>query len=480
MTTKKLLIDRFGHSLPAETVNRALEVFASLNEEQRKACVDISLGPPPSTEGCYLPIIHGPPGTGKTLVICVGTLLYLARRAPSRTKTQVVIVTFTNYAADQVVRTFKEQFDFDPHLLKRLAWKVFDNELEEYYEKRHPTQLRHQEKQDLEAARVFAVTAHSAGRARHVASRPLVIFDEVSQINTPLFIQGSVNFRMTAQNKDVDYICLVGDPNQLPNVTHQSELRVPIINYLVRGQPDGVMRAGDVHILRTQYRMHPTICRLVNSLGALTGMPPLESQPDATRTLDPHGFLDQDDLPSWVREVLKPENPLVLVDTSDLPGWEVQEASTANPNEARLVSSIWRAFQEAYRSPPDGGRMPILTPYALQRTHIENELGGPGLVRTVDEVQGREFDVVIFSGVRQNPLGFIGFVGEFPRIFVACSRARSKLVLVLSADTFRGDIVFDSILDFFQDGVEGAVSLRLSPEEADLLMRQNDHESRKV
>ena len=470
MTEQRILIDRYGHAIPVETVNRALEVFSRFNPEQQNAAIDIALGPPEGRDECYLPVIHGPPGTGKTLVICVASILYLARKAPSRRKVQVVIVTFTNYAADQVVRTFRDRLAVDPHLLKRLAWREFDKGLTDYYETTDPAKLRHKEKQELEGARIFVVTAHSSGRARSLSRRPLIIFDEVSQINTPLFVQGSINFRMTAQNKDIDYVCLVGDPNQLPIVTHEGELRTPIINSLVRPGTDGIVRVRQPHVLRTQYRMHPAICDLVNELGILVDMPPLRSAPDPTHTLHPYGYAPPGEVPEVLNQIMAPENAAVLVDTSELPGSEIIEESKANPFEAELVSSIWKAFNEYYERPPDSGRSPILTPYSLQRAHISSNLTDPGIVRTVDEMQGRESDLVVYSGVRQNPLGYIGFVGDFPRIFVACSRARRKLVLVMAVDTFIGNPAFKAMFDFFSKGQEGTYLTRIDLNQAQTIM----------
>jgi superfamily I DNA and/or RNA helicase len=49
---------------------------------------------------------------------------------------------------------------------------------------------------------------------------------------------------------------------------------------------------------------------------------------------------------------------------------------------------------------------------------------------TVDSVQGREAEVVIFSVTRSNEDSRVGFLREFERVNVALSRARELLIVV--------------------------------------------------
>ncbi|PIC19196.1 hypothetical protein B9Z55_024826 [Caenorhabditis nigoni] len=51
-------------------------------------------------------------------------------------------------------------------------------------------------------------------------------------------------------------------------------------------------------------------------------------------------------------------------------------------------------------------------------------------IGTVDSVQGKEFDVVIFSSVRNNPQKNFGFVSEIRRLNVAVSRAKRHFALI--------------------------------------------------
>ena len=56
---------------------------------------------------------------------------------------------------------------------------------------------------------------------------------------------------------------------------------------------------------------------------------------------------------------------------------------------------------------------------------------------TVDSYQGKEFDIVILSGVRCNTRGDIGFIRSEPsRINVSLSRARNLMLMVCDVDTY--------------------------------------------
>lgn len=78
----------------------------------------------------------------------------------------------------------------------------------------------------------------------------------------------------------------------------------------------------------------------------------------------------------------------------------------------------------------------VITPYSGQRDLLRHNIKDINLRRcvyTIDSIQGREFDVVIFSFVRAfNPLSGrkVGFLDDMRRLNVSLSRAKKKLILV--------------------------------------------------
>ncbi|MEC8142312.1 MAG: C-terminal helicase domain-containing protein, partial [Candidatus Thermoplasmatota archaeon] len=104
----------------------------------------------------------------------------------------------------------------------------------------------------------------------------------------------------------------------------------------------------------------------------------------------------------------------------------------------------------------------IITPYSGQvRTlsdifdsNKEREQGGrfAGLeINTVDGYQGREKEIIIFSAVRSNPDGIVGFLSDQRRLNVAITRAKRGLVVVGDPQTLRFDPTWRSWLDWAEE-----------------------------
>ena len=75
-------------------------------------------------------------------------------------------------------------------------------------------------------------------------------------------------------------------------------------------------------------------------------------------------------------------------------------------------------------------KITVLTPYTKQVKALQNALPASVKCSTVDSFQGRESDIIIFSTVRCNAEGDIGFVEDERRLNVMWTRAKLALIIV--------------------------------------------------
>ena len=396
--------------------------YEDFNPEQKGAVNHIALG---RQKGfCSLPIVNGPPGTGKTMVASLGAIAYLLQREKSRRKHQVAMLTFSNSAADQTLSSL-EKLGAEPDTVVRIASLGYNppSELEQFFLRyEDPRQLPEKEKRRLREARIFITTADSAQKAFKEARKPYAIFDEISQISRSKFY---------ATLADNDGISLVGDPEQLPVVTHQLELEENIASFLLARSDD-----GRAHQLVYQYRMHEGICGLVNELRSQFGGHPLETHKSIRGLTLKDSCLFQSmgikrDSPLW--PIVDPGVTCLLIDTSRLPGEEWGIDSKRYDEEARLATDVAKLLKRAYI-----GLEPVLiSPYDAQREGLKELSRGEFDCLSVHQAQGREYDCVIFSMTRKNRWCDIGFLAQkLALTYVGCSRAKRKLVILMSRETF--------------------------------------------
>ena len=183
-----------------------------------------------------------------------------------------------------------------------------------------------------------------------------------------------------------------------------------------------VLNKRDVHLLKIQYRMEPSICNLVSNIfynGELITAPYIKTQP----------------------------NPLVWIHVE---GVETSIGSSYNNiDEVTLIQNL------CYKHINDN--VVVLSSYSAQFTLLKKMLrifktdGSNNLdsddenkikvkvnigARTIDSSQGMESDIVIISLVRSNKNCDIGFMKNLNRLCVMLSRARHQLYIVGNYHTF--------------------------------------------
>lgn len=280
-------------------------------------------------------------------------------------------------------------------------------------------------------ANVLGVTCVFSGRKQHSdITYDWVIVDEAGKAAPP-----DILIPINKGHK----VILVGDDKQLPPyVDHdlrpellrqtgierndlETSLFEDVLTNAVEHNPETVC------LLKTQYRMHPHIARLVNDVfydGTLQN-----GVNNADRV---HGI-------EWV------PNNVVWYSTSFLPDRfeRRHNQSFVNPTETRIIAGLLERLETTLRTMDKTKTIGILAGYSSQKFHITNVIQPDDTAKwqalnieidTVDAIQGREKDFIIYSTVRSNVSSTIGFLSDSRRINVAFSRARELLMIVGDAD----------------------------------------------
>jgi hypothetical protein len=278
----------------------------------------------------------------------------------------------------------------------------------------------------------------------------VVIIDEVSKVPFPELV------RPMSYGKK---IILVGDHKQLPPVYNEKaedddlrELSRKYARMYTEPLFKRLFEEADVHsktMLRTQYRMTSQIMGVINRFydGELE-MP--EGVPERM-----HGMT----VLGKTRPIITPEGSVVFIDCKGKERRESGSTSYVNDSEAETVSRMVRLIDAAREGFDETLTMGVITPYADQMRMIRRMLRmdderSPDrlrlrnflekgeerfMVKSVDDFQGDERDVIILSLVRTTESRFIS---DFRRINVAMSRARRLLVIVGNADSL-ADVAVD-------------------------------------
>jgi DNA replication ATP-dependent helicase Dna2 len=392
--------------------------------------------------GGVLEPIQGPPGTGKT--VFVGSLVAALVRAGRR----VVVGALTHNAADQAARRIVEAGVHDllrigarPDSLLRTTLAAAGLEpahvfFEEFARRAKSTAAA---RTRLTGAPVVVATCtrlgHLPWRGEFAAGRTppfdVAVLDEATQIAEPAALATIALARRTV---------LVGDPMQLsgvepaesewaPEPPADPRLREAGVAGLARSLLERLCAQGRAAMLRRQHRMHERIMALPNRAfyGGL-----LEAAPEARARLLELEPGRAGALPPWLETVVRPEEPLVLVDVPQ------GSSDRLNEREGKLVAEAAAALR---RAGLDAARIGVVTPYRAQVALIRRLLAAePDLagipVDTVERFQGDERDAILVSLVGGRPTGHLAHPN---RINVTLTRARSKLVVFGDAEGLSRD-----------------------------------------
>ena len=289
----------------------------------------------------------------------------------------------------------------------------------------------------LDEAEVICATTIGAGH-RLLTSRkfPIVLMDEATQATEPSALVPIV--------KGCRQLVLVGDHQQLPPTVIS---RKADEGGLGRSLFDRLIACGlQSTMLTTQYRMHPILREFPSARF-------YENRLDDGCTADqrppPAGFL----WPDW-------DHPMAFIPIEGVEEADEEGKSRSNRDEAAKVLGVVNDLLAAGDvQPSDIG---VISPYNGQVRELSRlfdlaggrEPGQPyfGLeIKSVDGYQGREKDVIVFSTVRANERGEVGFLSDYRRLNVAITRAKRGLIVLGHPNTLRHDGTWRSYLDWVEE-----------------------------
>ena len=429
-----------------------------LNESQKVACE--------AAISQRLTLIQGPPGTGKT-----HTAVRILQSWSSQNVGTILAVADSNVAVDNLLegllglgvsavrlgqpvkvreslreatvdaqmeshplrRDLEEHLELNEKLARRIpGMKGKEKGLAHRDLNRGWKEVRRIERQMrddiLDRAQVLCCTCIGVGHQLLDGRRfSRVLLDEATQATEPASLVPLV--------RGARQIVLVGDHRQLPPtvISRRAEnggLRRSLFERLVA-------MGIEPMLLNTQYRMHPAISDFPNRTfyeGRLVDGITAADRPN------PAGLLWND----W-------EVPMAFLPVNGGELLSPDGASKENPAEAGWVAKILENLLQA--GDLEEADIGIITPYAGQVRAIRDAL--PELyesveVHTVDGYQGREKEVIIFSCVRSNSDGTVGFLSDARRLNVALTRAKRGLIVIGDPDTLRNDETWASWLDYIR------------------------------
>ncbi|KEF60525.1 uncharacterized protein A1O9_02086 [Exophiala aquamarina CBS 119918] len=211
---------------------------------------------------------------------------------------------------------------------------------------------------------------------------------------------------------------LVGDPKQLPpTVLSREAARFQYEQSLFARMENNHKK--DVHLLDTQYRMHPEISLF-----------PSKTFYDS-RLRDGNNMAQLRRRPWHHSEVFAPYR---FFDVQGMSQSAAKGHSLINLAELNVAMQLYDRLTTDVRRYDFSGKIGIITPYKGQlnelKKRFQQQYGESILSKidfnTTDAFQGRESEIIIFSCVRASTQG-IGFLRDIRRMNVGLTRAKSSL-----------------------------------------------------
>ncbi|KAJ3514007.1 hypothetical protein NLJ89_g2629 [Agrocybe chaxingu] len=377
-----------------------------------------------------LALIWGPPGTGKTTVI-VEVLRDILQSHSHKPK--ILMTASTHNAVDNVLERFIAINEPEGLLLEEQILRVATDQSRVNPSLQHYTinarvggdtnennRLLKQAQERVERAVLVFTTCAGAGLGilRKVDFN-IALIDEASQITEPCALIPLV--------KGINRAAIVGDHVQLrPTVRNMAKALEYDVSLLERMYTANEDRSGLAKtMLDIQYR----------SPRELNSFPSSEFYDGRLRTNEGNAevsnFLSLSQFP-W------PTRNGVVIPTVFIQCSEEEDMGDRSKSNQGQVEVIHRLLPLIAAQKPDTALEPrlaqlkttILSPYTKQIQALRQKLPSAFTCSTIDSFQGRESDIIVFSTVRCNVDGDVGFLDDKRRLNVMWTRARLGLIIV--------------------------------------------------
>lgn len=387
-----------------------------------------------------LTLIHGPPGTGKTFVACeiVHQLYHIMNSESDRDdKCKILVAAETNNAVDNLTHNLvklnmrvvrvgnKSQIGKHLHDYS-LAHQVEMKRIQLGQDKKGEYQSPKLKKDILDSVDIIATTCTGAGDMdlKHLKFSYILI-DEATQAIEPV--------SLISIAKSCQKLILIGDPKQLAPILpsnsdcgdHICPKGVPCFESLCETLFHRLHGKIRTYFLDEQHRMHPFIADFPSRVFYSGKLKTAVRKED--RVAPNLGFISR-------------EEPIVFIDV-DYPDHRTG-SSIKNEKEADVIVEVIKQLTGLGKYKDT--EIAILTPYVAQVKCLREKLALVSKVEvsSIDGFQGKEKEVIVFSTVRNNPQGTLGFTDSPYRINVLLTRAKCALIGVGNRDTLRNSTIW--------------------------------------
>ncbi|XP_076168261.1 DNA replication helicase/nuclease 2 isoform X2 [Ptiloglossa arizonensis] len=439
---RDIVIDRkpatFVEGLPHSVVCKSVEIVHGLNENQQRVVLKAI------TANDYI-LIKGMPGTGKTqTVVALIELLH-------ETGHSVLVTGHTNSSVDNILlKLLDKNIDF-----LRLGSTSIHPSVKHKSERYAFANCHSLESLDsvYYSKNIIGVTCYGA----HYALLGKRTFDVCIVDESTQALQSSVLRPLYSARKFI----LVGDPDQLPPIIKSKmarELGADESLFARLDSPNNTVK------LTKQYRMNKSIMHLANKL---TYNDTLEA---GSTSIENATFIavHSENLVKqgrWIQKTLSQNinDSAIILNTGCTHDLKVSfglndKYSKSNQKhsniwEAAICVNLVQALAEMGVNPQSIG---IIVPYRAHVSLLKNIIQEGIEVNTVDQYQGRDKEIIIYSCAKSLPNDSdiredLEILGDHRRLTVAVTRAKHKLIIIADTHTLSQYSPFKKLFNQIED-----------------------------